>query len=114
MMTIPTLRNQTACLRKYCTSDSPSSSETENDESETASTEFSSFDGDADNGTNVSTEDEDEQQTFNEIERILSLLQPLATDLRNDVALLQDSIRAFLEECGIAMEKHQLSSQTVN
>ncbi|KAL5866381.1 hypothetical protein ACKVWC_011520 [Pyricularia oryzae] len=112
-MTVPTFGRQAACLRKYCTSDSPSSSETENDESETASTELSSFDDDADDGTNVSTEDEDEQQTLNEIERILSLLQPLVADLRNDVALLQDSIRV-LEECSIAMEKHQLSSPTVN
>ncbi|KAI6440883.1 hypothetical protein MCOR17_011794, partial [Pyricularia oryzae] len=74
---------------------------------------FSAFSSDTDNMTDGCTDDEDEKQILDDIGRVMSLLQKLVVQLRNDIALLQHSI-GVLEGCSVAIEKHELPSQSVN
>ncbi|KAI6414201.1 hypothetical protein MCOR21_011630, partial [Pyricularia oryzae] len=70
---------------------------------------FSAFSSDTDNMTDGCTDDKDEKQILDDIGRVMSLLQKLVAQLRNDIALLQHSI-GVLEGCNIAIEKHELPS----
>lgn len=105
-ITLPIFKNQTACVHKNYTSCLPDLSEIEN-------TEFSAFSSDTDNMTDGCTDEKDKKQILDNIGRVMSLLQKLVAQLRNDVALLQHNI-GVLEGCNVAIKKHKLPSQLVN